>query len=192
MLVPRWTWWTKSMPCRRWMERAEEMAPDAGYFSGSPRSRWWCPSTTTVPQARRINSMTSSSPTGAARFVRIRMRTESRCEPGFRRRLSGMPRGLYQGQGDWESLAIAADAVLRRHRAWMSTSAAKEVYPAGRTGLRNIKEQQGARRFLLRGLTSVAAEWMLATAFNLRTLWRAWRSRAFVQLPHGPSLRPAS
>ena len=24
---------------------------------------------------------------------------------------------------------------------------------------------------------------MLATAFNLRTLWRAWRSRAFIQLP---------
>ena len=40
-----------------------------------------------------------------------------------------------------------------------------------------IKEQQGARRFLLRGLVNVAAEWtMLATAFNLRTSWRVWRS----------------
>ena len=38
-----------------------------------------------------------------------------------------------------------------------------------------IKEQQGGRRFLLRGLTNVAAEWtVLATAFNLRTLWRVW------------------
>ena len=89
------------------------------------------------------------------------------------------------------------DAVLRRHRAWMSTSAAKEAY-----GLRKqlvepvfgiIKEQQGARRFLLRGLANVAAEWtVLATAFNLRTLWRAWRSSSFIQLPHGPNLHPTS
>ncbi len=40
-----------------------------------------------------------------------------------------------------------------------------------------IKEQQGARRFLLRGLTNVAAEWtMLATAFDLCNLWRVWSS----------------
>ena len=87
--------------------------------------------------------------------------------------------------------------MLRRHRAWMSTSAAKEAY-----GLRKqlvepvfgiIKEQQGARRFLLRGLANVAAEWtVLATAFNLRTLWRAWRSSSFIQLPHGPNLHPTS
>ena len=39
-----------------------------------------------------------------------------------------------------------------------------------------LKEQQGARRFLLRGLANVRAEWsLLATAFNLRTLYRAWR-----------------
>ena len=50
-----------------------------------------------------------------------------------------------------------------------------------------IKEQQGARRFLLRGLANVAAEWtMLATAFNLRTLWRVWRSRLFIDLFRGP------
>ena len=96
------------------------------------------------------------------------------------------------------SLAIGPhDAVLRRHRAWMSTAATKEAY-----GLRKqlvepvfgiIKEQQGARRFLLRGLANVAAEWtVLATAFNLRTLWRAWRSRSFIQLPHGPNLHPTS
>ena len=33
----------------------------------------------------------------------------------------------------------------------------------------------GARRFLLRGLANVRAEFvLLATAFNLRTLWRVW------------------
>ena len=46
-----------------------------------------------------------------------------------------------------------------------------------------IKEQQGVRRFLLRGIDNVAAEWtLLSTAFNLRTLWRIWRSRSRVHL----------
>jgi transposase len=96
------------------------------------------------------------------------------------------------------SLAIGPhDAVLRRHRAWMSTSAAREAYKLRKQLVEPvfgiIKEQQGARRFLLRGLVNVAAEWtMLATAFNLRTLWRAWRSSPFIQLPHGPNLHPAS
>ena len=96
------------------------------------------------------------------------------------------------------SLAVGQhDAVLRRHRAWMATSAAKEAYRLRKQLVEPvfgiIKEQQMARRFLLRGLVNVAAEWtMLATAFNLRTLWRAWRSRAFIQLPHGPNLHPAS
>ena len=51
-----------------------------------------------------------------------------------------------------------------------------------------IKEQQRARRFLLRGLANVAAEWtMLATAFNLRTLCRVWSSSPpFTHLFHGP------
>ena len=36
-----------------------------------------------------------------------------------------------------------------------------------------LKEQMAGRRFLLRGLSNVRAEFvLLATAFNLRTLWR--------------------
>ena len=102
-------------------------------------------------------------------------------------------RACTRGKEIGRSLAIGPhDAVLRGHRAWMSTSAAKEAY-----GLRKqlvepvfgiIKEQQGARRFLLRGLANVAAEWtMLATTFNLRTLWRVWSaSPSFSHLFHGP------
>ena len=77
--------------------------------------------------------------------------------------------------------------MLHRHRAWRSTLAAKEAYrPRKRLvepvfGI--IKEQQGAQRFLLRGLANVAAEWtMLATAFNLRTLYRVWSSSLHLQL----------
>ena len=86
--------------------------------------------------------------------------------------------------------------MLRRHRSWVSTSAAKEAY-----GLRKqlvepvfgiIKEQQGIRRFLLRGLANVAGEWiMLSTAFNLRALCRVWSSsRCFSHPFHGPKPCP--
>ena len=76
------------------------------------------------------------------------------------------------------------DAALRRHRAWMATSAAKEVYKLRKQLVEPvfgiIKEQRAGRRFLLRGLANVAAEWtVLATAFNLRTLWRVWRYCGF-------------
>ena len=96
------------------------------------------------------------------------------------------------------SLAIGPhDTVLRRHRAWMSTSAAKEAYELRKQLVEPvfgiIKEQQGARRFPLRRLVNVAAEWtMLATAFNLRTLWRVWRSSPFIGLFNGPEPRPVS
>lgn len=74
------------------------------------------------------------------------------------------------------------DEVIRRHRAWMETEEAKQFYWLRKLLVEPvfgiIKEQLGARRFLLRGLVNVSAEWtMLATAFNLRTLWKVWRSR---------------
>lgn len=75
------------------------------------------------------------------------------------------------------------DLALRAHRAWMATEKAKAAYrqrkqlPEPTFGI--LKEQQGARRFLLRGLEHVRAEWaLLATAFNLRTLYRVWRDWA--------------
>ncbi len=90
------------------------------------------------------------------------------------------------------------DEVLRQHRAWMETGEAKEMYDLRKQlaepvfGI--IKEQLGAHRFLLRGLANVSAEWtVLATAFNLRTLWKAWRSRLrlFTESPHGLEPRPS-
>jgi transposase len=69
---------------------------------------------------------------------------------------------------------------LTRHRDWMATDAAKDWLGQRKTlpepvfGV--LKEQQGLRRFLLRGLANVTAEWrLLATAFNLRVLARYWR-----------------
>lgn len=71
------------------------------------------------------------------------------------------------------------DGLLRQHREWMTTEEARRLY-AWRKELSEpvfgiLKEQMGARRFLLRGLANVRAEFrLLATAFNLRTLWRFW------------------
>ena len=124
-------------------------------------------------------------------------------------RTNGVPLRLYRASGavcqacptfgvctssseTGRSLAVGPhDTVLRRHRAWMSTCEAKQAYKLRKQLVEPvfgiIKEQQGARRFLLRGLANVAAEWtMLATAFNLRTLWRVWRSRLFIDLFRGP------
>ena len=87
------------------------------------------------------------------------------------------------------------DAVLRRHRTWMATREAQEISKRRKQLIEPvfgiIKEQQGARRFLLRGLVNVAAEWvLLATAFNLRTLGRIWRSGAVGFLPCSPASQP--
>lgn len=73
------------------------------------------------------------------------------------------------------------DALLRKHRQWMTTERARGLYARRKELIEPIfgilKEQLGARRFLLRGLANVQAEFaLLATAFNLRTLWRIWRT----------------
>ena len=85
------------------------------------------------------------------------------------------------------------DLVLQNHRKWMSTSRAKTALKRraplveGVFGI--LKEQMSARRFALRGLVNVSAEWsILGTAFNLRTLWRIWRA-GHKPIPW-PTLRP--
>jgi transposase len=85
------------------------------------------------------------------------------------------------------SIAISPDdAQLRAHRAVMATEAARTAYRRRKTlpepAFGILKEQLGARRFLLRGLANVQAEWaLLATAFNLRTLAR--RGQTQTRLP---------
>lgn len=72
------------------------------------------------------------------------------------------------------------ERLLREHRALLETETAKAVYRR-RMGMVEpvfgiVKEQMGGRRFHLRGLQGVRAEWsLLAAAFNLRMLWKTWR-----------------
>jgi transposase len=73
----------------------------------------------------------------------------------------------------------SSDKLLNEHRQWMKTYEARNLY-ARRQQLSEpvfgiLKDQMGARRFLLRGLANVRAEFtLLATAFNLRTLSKVW------------------
>ena len=82
----------------------------------------------------------------------------------------------HAGRALWIS---SSDDLLRKHRQWMKTDEALALYARRKVmseptfGI--LKDQMNVRRFLLRGLTNVNAEFnLLATAFNLRTLWRVW------------------
>jgi transposase len=74
------------------------------------------------------------------------------------------------------------DAAARAHRAWMASEEA-QGFARQRKHLIEpvfgiVKEELGGRRFHLRGLTNVEAEWtLLATAFNLRTCARIWQQQ---------------
>ena len=72
------------------------------------------------------------------------------------------------------------DAALQSHRRWMQTPTAQEALRLRKQLVEPVfgilKEQQGARRFLLRGVDAVRSEWsLMATAFNLRALWKVWK-----------------
>ena len=73
------------------------------------------------------------------------------------------------------------EPVHQRHPELMQTAEAQALYrrrkelPEPVFGM--IKEQQGGRRFLLRRLPNVQAEWsLLAVGLNLRSLCRAWKA----------------
>jgi transposase len=72
--------------------------------------------------------------------------------------------------------------LLTQHRELMATEEAKRVYAQRKALVEPVfgiqKEQQGARRFLLRGREAVDAEWrLLGASFNLRMLARLWQER---------------
>jgi transposase len=79
------------------------------------------------------------------------------------------------------ALEIGPDEpVLRKQRVLMATEEAQSLYKRRKELIEPafgiIKEQQAGRRFLLRGLDNVKAEWsLLAVAFNLRVLARIWK-----------------
>ena len=115
---------------------------------------------------------------------RRRRRTPARvyaAKPAVCRACPAFGRCTSSPRGRQIKVSIHAQA-LQAHRGWMQTQAARQALRS-RQGLIEpvfgiIKEQQAGRRFLLRGLAAVSAEWsLLAVAFNLRMLSRRWPHR---------------
>lgn len=183
--------------------RAETTLADAGYHSGSNLEECARRGQRVVMPESQERAL--ESPYHKDRFVYDEASDSYRCPQGSTLRFSGVRQGrramvrLYRSTGaacracpafgvcttnkrHGRALEISPhDAALRHHRAWMSTEQAKEAYRQRKQLVEPvfgiIKEQQQALRFLLRGLPNVAAEWtLLATAFNLRTLWSVWRA----------------
>ena len=181
---------------------------DAGYFAASHLAECDRRGQQVVMAEARQRFLTD--PYHKDRFTYDERSDSFTCPQGRRLRFlriqqaNGVPLRLYRASGTvcqacpafgvctraretGRSLAIGPhDTVLRRHRAWRSTPAAKEAYRLRKHLVEPvfgiIKEQQGARRFLLRGLANVTAEWvLLVTTFNLRTLWRVWSSSLHLQ-----------
>jgi transposase len=74
------------------------------------------------------------------------------------------------------------DELLKQHREWMKLESTKKLYARRKELIEPVfgimKEQMGFKRFLLRHWNNVRTESvMIATAFNLRTLCRAWQAR---------------
>ncbi|MFQ6030897.1 MAG: IS1182 family transposase [Dehalococcoidia bacterium] len=83
-------------------------------------------------------------------------------------------------------------AVHQRHRELMQRPETKALYRRRKALVEPvfgiIKEQQNGRRFLLRRLDNVRAEWsLLAVGLNLRSLYRAWRTRLLGGLERLPA-----
>jgi transposase len=93
--------------------------------------------------------------------------------PAFGRCTKEKRQGRSLEVGPYEDLLVA-------HRLWMRSEQAQRLYGRRKELVEPVfgivKEQQGGRRFLLRGREAVRSEWMLlAAAFNLRTLARIGR-----------------
>lgn len=130
----------------------------------------------TCPHGHRLpfRGMRTSKLTGSRSIRMYRgSRTACRSCPAF----GICTRDAHAGRALWVG---PSDILLRKHLQWMKTSEARSLY-ARRQQLSEptfgiLKDQMGARRFLLRGLANVRAEFsLLATAFNLRTLCRVWK-----------------
>ena len=138
---------------------------DAGYHSGAARDRYRCP---------------------AGQWLRFTGRKRTRGTPmrlyrasGAVSGLSGL-RGLYDRWAAWVRFGdrtarhpAAAAPGLDGHARGPAVGSAAPV--PRRTRLRHHQRPTRGSALPLHGLANVTAEWaLIATAFNLRTLWRLW------------------
>jgi transposase len=144
----------------------QQLAKRAFVYDGA-QNCYWCPAGKPLAFAKR-----TSEKRGGIRHVRLRYQAsdENCAECPLRTTcLQGQAKRRSINRGQHESLRVA-------HAAKMSTDAGRKQYArrqhAGERPFAVIKQQFGARRFLLRGLSQVKQEWhWLATAFNLDRLF---------------------
>jgi transposase len=171
---------------------------DGGYYSGDDLAACADLGTTVVipePRAKR-----SDDPYGPQAFIHDPATDTMTCPEGTTLKRWGTPdpaRDARYGAPDTACRACPAKpaccpdatrgrvivrsphaALREQHRTWLASTEAQELGKQ-RKGLvegvfGTLKTRHGARQCLLRGLANVQAEWtLLATAFNLQTLWRA-------------------
>lgn len=145
--------------------------------------------TYTCPQGRKLSYSTNRKDhKGQAVRVYRSERGVCRACPAFGLCTRDRTRG--------RALAIGPDDVLlKRQRALMASPSAQALYKHRKETIEPtfgiIKEQQGGRRLLLRGLANAWSEWsLLATAFNLRTLARLWLHLILLALRPSPHTQP--
>lgn len=135
---------------------------------------YWC------PLGKALNYLaTTSEKNGAGRRIRTRYQAaESTCTtcPLRERCVPGKPRGRQIAREQHEAKRV-------QHAQKMATTEAQQIYAqrrhSGERPFAMIKHHFGLRRFLLRGLAAVQAEWLwAATAFNLHRLLSLLPSRA--------------
>jgi transposase len=203
-------------------QRAEVTVADAGYHSG--RNLEGCSARAQVIVMSEGEDRKARHPYHKDRFVYEQETDSYVCPQGERLIFSGMKgrpgrpdARLYRAgivcrtcpvqsactrNPNGRTIAIGpTDGLLRRHRQWMTTAQARAWYVRRRHLAEStfgiLKEQQRARRFHLRGLENVRAEWqLLAATLNLRTLARVldrsrgWLNRRFQGLHRrSPTLR---
>ncbi|GAI98048.1 unnamed protein product, partial [marine sediment metagenome] len=113
------------------------------------------------PHGQRLpfRGLRKSQLTGS-RSIRIyrASRTDCRTCPAF----GVCTRDKHAGRALWVS---SSDMLLRKHRKWMQTDEARSLYSRRKELIEAVfgilKDQLGARRFLLRGLVNVRAEFTL-------------------------------
>jgi transposase len=152
-------------PVQRPSNAGQQPAYYASQFSYNPET-----DTYTCPEGQVISYVYTSSSRGGSERRIYRGKTCGKCP--VRSACTRNPRGRSIERMPW------ADAV-DRHRAQMRTETARERMRRRRQLIEpvfgTIKEHLGLRRFLLRGLEGVRAEWLLTgCAYNLRKLYRYW------------------
>jgi len=152
-------------------EQQQQLAKQAFVYDDE-QDCYWCPAGKPLPYANTTSEKCSGG-------RRVRRRYKASAEDCAECPLRAM---CLQGKAKRRSINREQHESLREtHAVKMSTDDAQKQYArrrhAGERPFAVIKQQFGARRFLLRGLSQVKQEWhWLATAFNLDRLFGLLKS----------------